>query len=513
MKERLAIVTVVLACIACSPQKVESETFDPSVRYSRIVIDNCLYHFQANTTKAGFAKYDATGALVAASESSRGFDYVPGLVAKAVLECVDLYQDSTWAAPWFYSIQAYADTYYNNTHSGGSLDDLNACKMYFMLHDLTKSGGAFENATIASHCETAKTKTLSGLSAHNTTYKIAAGMIDGVNNANALPAPGGGTYDVTGGWWHKSSYNNQLWCDGQYMGPALLAQFVAEGSNITGSVSGDWDLIMKQFDITWTYLWNSTDKLLYHAFCADGGTHGSSSYSTHWEGLSVGSCYHSAEYWGRAEGWYVLALVDVIEQMDKAGLSGDTRRNRLLGYLQSCASGLLDRQDATGCWYQLLGHNGSFSVTNYYRKDGETVIKSGTKSNYLESSATAIFAATLLKGIRLGYLDKATYETPAKNAYKGFINQFLATSVGDGNDYALINCCASAGLGGQSDASKYRTGSAAYYLLGYDVTKVTTYTEGKVLGAFILAATEYERAYPPEAAGGECRCLRIGSIE
>jgi len=516
MKKSL-LYAALLALISCAPRPAEAVTFDPTVRYSRIVIDNCLYHFKANTTAAGFAKYDESGALVATSESKRGFDYVPGLVAKAVLECVDLYKDSTWAKPWFYSIQAYGESYYSNEHSGGSLDDLNACKLYFGLYDLTKSGAKFENTIVAGHCATAKGKALSGLSDHNTTYSIKAGTIDGTNNANALPAPGGGTYDVTGGWWHKSSYNNQLWCDGQYMGPALLAQFVAEGSNITGSANGDWDLIMKQFDITWTYLWNSTDKLLYHAFCADGGTKGSSSYSNQWEGLNVGSCYHSAEYWGRAEGWYVLALIDVLEQMDKAGLSSDPRRARLLGYLQNCAAGLLDKQDATGCWYQLLGHDGSFSVTNYYRKDGKTQIKSGTKSNYLESSATAIFAATLLKGIRLGYLDKATYEAHAKNAYQGFINQFLATSVGDGNDYALINCCASAGLGGQSDSEKYRTGSAAYYLLGYDVTKVTSYTEGKVLGAFILAATEYERAYPPEAAsepaGGECRCLRVNITE
>ena len=96
-------------------------------------------------------------------------------------------------------------------------------------------------------------------------------------------------------------------------------------------------------------------------------------------------------------------------------------------------------QDATtGCWYQLLGHDGDFSVTDYKDKTG-TTIKSGTKSNYLESSATAIFTATLLKGMRLGYLDKATYEAKTKKAYHGFLKQFLRTSI-DGNDYGLIDC-------------------------------------------------------------------------
>ena len=90
MKKNL-LLAVIMVLAACSSQEADGVTFDPTVRYSRIVIDNCLYHFKANTTPAGFAKYDATGALVSASESSRGFDYVPGLVAKAVLECVDLY--------------------------------------------------------------------------------------------------------------------------------------------------------------------------------------------------------------------------------------------------------------------------------------------------------------------------------------------------------------------------------------------------------------------------------------
>ena len=112
----------------------------------------------------------------------------------------------------------------------------------------------------------------------------------------------------------------------------------------------------------------------------------------------------------------------------------------------------------------------------------------------------------------MGYLDRAKYEAAAKKGYQGLINQFLKTNVGDGNDYALINCCKSAGL------SSDRNGTANYYLSGSDTGKTSDYTEGKVLGAFILAATEYERAYPPAAAapedtGGECRCLRVTITE
>ena len=118
-------------------------TFDPKTRYSQLVIDNCLYHFKANAKPAGFAKYDSKGNEVKNSESERGFDYVPGLVAKAVIEAVDYYQTQDFAKPWFYSIAAYANQYYSNTHTSGSLDDLNACKMYFGIFDLTNVGAVF----------------------------------------------------------------------------------------------------------------------------------------------------------------------------------------------------------------------------------------------------------------------------------------------------------------------------------------------------------------------------------
>ena len=93
--------------------------------------------------------------------------------------------------------------------------------------------------------------------------------------------------------------------------------------------------------------------------------------------------------------------------------------------------------------------------------------------------------------MRLGLFD-TDYTEVARRAYRGFVEQFM---VGDGNGGVhLIGCCKSAGLGGNS----YRDGSAAYYLMGKDTKPTSTsgsdfYTEGKVLGGFILAATEYER--------------------
>lgn len=475
-------------------------SFDEHTRYSQVIIDACINDFYGNTKHTGLYTYNQDGTQKAAPGGTdiTKIDYVPGLVCKAVIEAADFYQDEDFAKPWFYSVEKYGNTYYNGIETdGGSLDNLNAVKLYFKLGELAASGKfSAVNGSTVSNCNTAKSSALTGLGNTNSNHSIKAGIVDGTNNANALPKPGGGTYDVTGGWYHKSSYPNQLWCDGQYMGPALLAQYVADGQYISGSADGDWNIIVKQFDITWTYLWDSSKKLLYHAFCADGGTDNSKSYSNKWSGLSVGSCYHSATYWGRAEGWYVLALVDVLEQMDKAGMSkSDPRYLRLLGYLQSCAEGLKAIQ-TNGCWYQLLDPN------------LKTHVSAGGKSNYLESSCSAIFTAFFLKAIRLGYLDKATYETCAKTAYQKFVETFIYKN---GDNYRLVNNCCSAGLGGKSDSD--RTGTADYYLDGSDSGNVTgttsgqQYNEGKVLGAFILAAVEYERAYLP--VDHSCDCLNV----
>ncbi|MCI7269082.1 MAG: InlB B-repeat-containing protein, partial [Prevotella sp.] len=122
---------------------------------------------------------------------------------------------------------------------------------------------------------------------------------------------------------------------------------------------------------------------------------------------------------------------------------------------------------------------------------------------YIESSATALFTAAYLKAIRLGYLAENDYKTVAVNGYKCLVNNFF--SVDENGKVNIFGSCRSAGLGGSGDnykagKEKFRDGSKPYYLLGCDVARVDKsekITEGKVLGAFIMAATEYERLYQP----------------
>ena len=466
-------------------------TFVEGLRYSELIINSRLNDFKANTTAAGFGVFDATGHMTTAPTGTKNnLDYVPGLVAKAVIELVDYYKDSDAmdVRPWFYAVQHYGNRMdiSSNGKDGKSFDDLNAVKLYFKLRELASSK-VFpdgEQHTNTSTVETAQDRfkeALKGIGKANSTYVIKASTLEG----------------AAGGWWHKSSYVNQMWCDGQYMGPALLAQLLNEYSDYAPISNDDWALVTRQFTIAWNYLWDEEAHLLYHAFTADpANTFG-------WAGISAikgAEVYHSQEFWGRAEAWYFLGLVDVLEQLQKAGRSDTDDYATLHSMLQQLGAGIAAKQDATsGCWYQLLNHDGSYIATDYDRSYRYT---EGPVANYLESSCTAIFTAAYLKGMRLGLFD-TDYTEVARRAYIGLVEHFM---VGDGNGGVhLIGCCKSAGLGG----SNYRDGSAEYYLMGRDTqptvddpSSSSFYTEGKVLGGFILAATEYERRF---IDGGETR--------
>ena len=411
--------TALLLVLCGNVAKAQSDlTFNEGIRYSKWVIDSRMNEFYANKTKCGFAVYNQSGNKTAERvDGKTSLDYVVGLVAKSIIEASQYYSQFTWAQsfakPWFLSIQNYGNKFYSGVAtSGGSLDDLNAVKLYLPLRELTKSGGIFEDNTTYSNTATALNKAITGLNAHNTKYRI--------KDENILAKKAG--HDVLGGWWHKSIYENQMWLDGAYMGPALFAELVNYSGKTTNiDSSNDWNLIVKQFTILRNMCWNPTDKLLYHAFAADGGTN-STSHSDTWEGLSS-TVFHSASYWGRAVGWYFLALVDILEQMEKANIaSTDSKFTTLKGYLIETAEGLSARQDkATGGWYQILDEDGTYSASEYNNGLSHT-----TTYNYIESSATALFTAAYLKAIRLGYLDETTYKTVAVNGYKCLVNQFFS---------------------------------------------------------------------------------------
>ena len=464
-----------------------SVQFNSGVRYSQWAINSRANDFYANTTSFGLATYNADGTPNKQRKDTKNkLDYVPGLVAKSMIEAADYYQGFDWSKPWFLSVKEYGDKYYQNVpDAGGSLDDLNAVKLYIGLHN-----NKFATDADRTNAKKAISSAQAGFVAHDKSYSIPSGTLAGDA--------------VVGGWFHKTAYNNQMWLDGAYMGSALLAQIInfnnGTGSNVFGSTTADWDMVTKQLNIVWNMCWNSTDKLMYHAFEANAGTDTSKSHAETWAGLNGKTkpyTFHSAAYWGRANAWYLMALVDVLEAMKNAGQESTDNYTTLKQHLADLAAGIAKRQDSkTGGWYQVMD-DPSFKATSYNGK-------SSTATNYIETSATAIFAAAYFKAVRCGLLESTTqydYKTIAKNAFEGLVNNY--TYLDKNGDMQIWGSCRSAGLGGDKDtalkgAEKYRDGSKEYYLLGYDVPMVKQsegITEGKVLGGFIMAATEYERAY------------------
>ena len=442
--------------------------FNSGVRYSQWAINSRLHDFYGNQKKFGFDYYDNNGKQTQTVTWSNGrtFDYVAGLVGKASLEAADFYQDFDWSKPWFYAAQGYATgTPYANKKM--TLDNMNAAKMYFPI-----LAGKLKSQEATTVANTAINAVIEHMKTYNSTYVIGSGK-NALNSTNANDVQ----KTMFGGWFHKSTdYTDQMWCDGQYMGPALLAQIIKHTGKTNNISTNDWDIIAKQFSITWAQLYDKNKGLLYHGFTANPGDNA----STSWAGISKEKgIYHSASFWGRANAWYFLALVDILEVMP----TNNTYYSTFKGYLTDLAAGIANYQDKdTGCWYQVMDK-----------------VPASLTGNYLEASCSSIFTAGYLKAIRLKLLDKATYEPIAKKAYEGLVNQFMIYDNTDNSTIQLVHSCTSAGLGG----SKGRAGDDNYYLTGDDAKVVTSadptskyyYTEGKVLGGFIMAATEYERAY------------------
>jgi unsaturated rhamnogalacturonyl hydrolase len=169
----------------------------------------------------------------------------------------------------------------------------------------------------------------------------------------------------------------------------------------------------------------------------------------------------SKEFWGRAVGWYAMALVDVLDFIPKS----HPRRGEIVAILDRLAAAIVKVQDPTGVFWQVLD-------------------KRGQDGNYLESSASVMFAYALLKGTRLGYL-APKYGAAGRSIYTGVLKEFVTT---DGQGVMSIHRgCRVAGLGGDPGSGNWRSGTFEYY-----VGEPIQSNDPKAVGPFILASLELE---------------------
>jgi unsaturated rhamnogalacturonyl hydrolase len=254
-----------------------------------------------------------------------------------------------------------------------------------------------------------------------------------------------------GGFWHKQIYPSQMWLDGLYMGEPFYAEYAA-----TFHEDAAFDDIAKQFILMERHVRDDKTGLLYHGW--------DESRKQRWSNPETG---RSPNFWGRAMGWYAMALVDTLDHFPRK----HPQRAELVAILNRLAQAVAKYQDArSGLWYQVLD-------------------KAGEKGNYLESSAACMFVYALAKGVRNGYLP-ASYRHVALKGYRGILQEFVKT---DANGQTNLEGTVSvAGLGG----NPYRDGSYEYYLSEKVVTN-----DPKGVGALLLAATEMETAAKGQKKG------------
>ncbi len=256
---------------------------------------------------------------------------------------------------------------------------------------------------------------------------------------------------ASGGFWHKKIYPNQMWLDGLYMAEPFYAEYAAEFEE-----PQDFAEITRQFVLIDEHARDAKTGLLYHGW--------DESKEQFWANKQTGD---SANLWGRAMGWYMMALVDTLPWYPEH----DPGRAQLLEILQRTAAAVAKVQDPqSGVWWQVLD-------------------KPGAKGNYLEASASCMFTYALAKGVRLGYLPRA-YEKNAERGWSGIQKQFVRTD--PNGSVTLTGTVKVAGLGG----ADHRDGSYEYY-----VSQPVADNDPKGVGAFLLAASEMEMPGPTEGLG------------
>jgi len=263
-------------------------------------------------------------------------------------------------------------------------------------------------------------------------------------------------------YWHKAIYSYQVWLDGIFMG--LPFRVLAASMLLPpDSVISIYDDAVNQVAVTYDRTLDSKTGLNRHAW--------DETHQMFWADSATGLSQHC---WGRAQGWYTMALVELLDVLPTSYKG----RERVIKLLQSDLKAIIRWQDdKTGLWYQVMDSP---------RREG----------NYLEATCSSMFAYSLLKASRLGYVGKSFRKAGIK-AFDGIIKHFISR---DENDLiSLTHCCSVAGLGpGISEKvlkaapnvkeNRRRDGSYEYYL-----SEPLRDNDAKGIGPFIWAALEMER--------------------
>lgn len=254
------------------------------------------------------------------------------------------------------------------------------------------------------------------------------------------------TYD--GGFWHKQRYTNQMWLDGSYM----AVPFYVECGRVFGESNQTFGDVALQLRLIDAHNFDRETGLYYHGWDA--------AKIQPWADKKTGC---SSNFWGRAVGWYAMAVVDTLDYFP----TNHPARPQLVALFKKICNGIVKYQDPkTGLWWQVLDQG-------------------DRKGNYREATASAMFTYALAKGVNHGYLSKR-FAPAADKAFDGIVKNLIKQKNGQ---WSLTGCCSVAGLGFKNSAGRNRDGSFEYY-----VSEPVIDNDLKGLGPFILAGIELQRS-------------------
>ncbi len=247
-----------------------------------------------------------------------------------------------------------------------------------------------------------------------------------------------------GGFWHKKIYPHQVWLDGLYMAAPFLAEY---GKRFDEPAL--FDEVTLQLTTAWEDLYDEESGLLYHGW--------DESREQRWADPVTGRSPH---FWSRSIGWYMMAMVDVLDFLPE----DHPQRAQIINHLNRIATAVDQYRDPeTGMWYQ---------VTDLGEREG----------NYLESSGSIMFIYTWVKGAQKGYLPE-TFLQKGSEAYDQFLKQFIREN--EDGTISVTDVCSVAGLGGDP---RYRDGSFEYY-----ISEPIRDDDPKAVGPFIMVSILLER--------------------
>jgi unsaturated rhamnogalacturonyl hydrolase len=234
-----------------------------------------------------------------------------------------------------------------------------------------------------------------------------------------------------------------MWLDGLYMASPFLTQYAKEFNQ------PKWfDEVSFQITTVYKRTLDTKTGLLYHAY--------DESRKMPWSDPQTG---HSPNFWSRSMGWYLMAIVDVLDYLPE----NHEQRDSIIKIFQATSEALLKVRDPkTGLWYQVLDQG-------------------PREGNYLEGSGSAMYTYAFAKGAKKGYLDPK-FTKIAEESFQAMLNNFITTDT-DGH-ISMTSICGACGLGG----NPYRDGSYEYYIHEKVVTNDT-----KGVAPFILAALELDK--------------------